>query len=75
MPRMAAGLSAVKVRSAAPGRYGDGKGLYLLVRGPKARFWVFRYRRDGRMREMGLAALLTCHWLKPASKLISCTGR
>ena len=42
MPRKAAGLSAMKVRSAKPGRYGDGNGLYLFVRSPDARFWVFR---------------------------------
>ena len=47
----------MKVKTAAPGRYGDGKGLYLLVRSADARFWLFRYRRNGHMREMGLAAL------------------
>ncbi len=54
MPRRAAGLTAARVRTAAPGRYGDGNGLYLLVRSPEARFWLFRYTRAGRMREMGL---------------------
>ena len=54
MPRKAAGLTALKVRTAAPGRYGDGIGLYLLVRSPEARFWLFRYTRGGKMREMGL---------------------
>jgi integrase len=54
MPPRAAGLSAAKVRTAPPGRYGDGIGLYLLVRGPDARFWLYRYTRPGRMREMGL---------------------
>ena len=34
MPRKAAGSTAAKVRTAKPGRYGDGAGLYLLVRGP-----------------------------------------
>ena len=38
MPRRAAGLTAAKVRTAEPGRYGDGGGLYLLVRSPEARF-------------------------------------
>jgi integrase len=43
------------VRTAKPGRYGDGNGLYLLVRNPEARFWVFRYTMPGRkLREMGL---------------------
>ena len=45
MPRKAKGLTAAKVRTAKPGRYGDGAGLYLLVRGPKARFWLFRYEQ------------------------------
>jgi integrase len=54
MPRKAAGLTAAKARTAAPGRYGDGDGLYLFVRSAEARFWVFRYTRHGKMREMGL---------------------
>jgi integrase len=54
MPRKAAGLSAAKVSKAKPGRYGDGGGLYLLVRGPAAKFWSFRYVKAGRMREVGL---------------------
>jgi hypothetical protein len=28
--------------------------LYLFVRSPEAAFWVFRYTRTGKMREMGL---------------------
>jgi integrase len=55
MPRQAAGLTAIKVRTAPPGRYGDGGGLYLQVRTPEARFWLFRYTPPGgKMREMGL---------------------
>jgi integrase len=56
MPRRAAGLTAAKVRTAKPGRYGDGNGLYLLVRTPAARFWLFRFTspRTGKLREMGL---------------------
>ena len=54
MPRRAAGLTAAKVRTAARGRYGDGNGLYLLVRSAEARFWLFRYTIQGRLREMGL---------------------
>jgi integrase len=52
--RKAMGLTAAKVRTAKPGRYGDGRGLYLFVRSADARFWVYRYTREGRMREMGL---------------------
>jgi hypothetical protein len=55
MPRKAAGLTAAKVRTAKPGRHGDGGGLYLLVRGPEARFRLFRYTVPGaKLREMGL---------------------
>jgi integrase len=67
VPRKAAGIEAVMVRKLAPGRYGDGGGLYLLVRPPSdrqkeagekdgGRFWLFRYRLTGKMREMGLGA-------------------
>jgi len=56
MPRKAAGLTAAKVRTAEPGRYGDGGGLYLLVRPEGGRFWLFRYVIDKKMREMGLGA-------------------
>ena len=56
MGRRAKGLDAATVKTAGPGRYGDGNGLYLLVRSPEARFWLFRYTPRGgpRMREMGL---------------------
>jgi hypothetical protein len=55
MGRKAAGLTAAAVKAARPGRYGDGGGLYLLVRSEKARFWLFRYTpKGGKMREMGL---------------------
>ena len=54
MPARAAGVSVQQAKRAAPGRYGDGDGLYLLVRSPEVAFWVFRYTRSGRLREMGL---------------------
>jgi len=54
--RKAAGLTALTVKSAKPGRYGDGNGLYLLVREGGARWWLFRYHVNGKMREMGLGA-------------------
>jgi integrase len=54
MPRRAVGLTAAKVLKAKPGRYCDGAGLYLLVRSADAKFWLFRYTRNGKMREAGL---------------------
>ena len=56
MPRVAKGLTAAGVRTAKPGRYGDGKRLYLLVRPNGSRCWLFRYVRNGHMREMGLGS-------------------
>jgi integrase len=48
-------LSAAFVRTAKPGRYCDGDGLYLLVKKSGARFWVFRYKTNGsKLREAGL---------------------
>ena len=55
MPQRAKGLTAAQVdKGTKPGRYGDGAGLYLLVRSRESKFWVFRYTRSGKMREMGL---------------------
>src|SRR5215204_2289150 len=36
------------------GHYSDGKGLYLRVSSTGAKSWVFRYRVEGQLREMGL---------------------
>ena len=48
-------LTALKVsKTHAPGRYGDGGGLYLQVSHSHTKSWVFRFMRNGRTREMGL---------------------
>ena len=47
-------LSARQVDSLAPGFYSDGAGLYLRVRPSGSRSWVFRYTRQGKVREIGL---------------------
>lgn len=55
MGRRARGLTAAFVAKAnKPGRWGDGDGLYLAVRNARAKFWTFRYTRNGKMREKGL---------------------
>jgi integrase len=55
MPQRAQGLTAAQVeKGTTRGRFGDGGGLYLLVRSREAKFWLFRYTRHGKMREMGL---------------------
>jgi integrase len=35
----------------------DGHGLYLQVRGPDSKSWVFRYQKGGKPRHMGLGSL------------------
>jgi integrase len=39
--------------------YADGGGLYLLVGRTASKSWIFRYRQDGRLRDMGLGPLHT----------------
>ena len=48
-------LTARKVETAKPGKYGDGGGLQLSVAHSGARKWVLRYLWQGKPREMGLA--------------------
>ncbi|MBF9057943.1 integrase arm-type DNA-binding domain-containing protein [Rhodobacterales bacterium HKCCSP123] len=47
-------LSAATVRSAAPGKYSDGGGLWLYRRLDGGAQWVLRYTLHGRRHEMGL---------------------
>ena len=47
-------LTVKGMENLAPGRYGDGGGLWLQVRSSTARSWLFRYVRDGRDVWMGL---------------------
>ena len=55
MPKkFANALTAVKVKSAGPGRHVDGAGLQLLVKPTGARSWVFRFMLNGNSRDIGL---------------------
>jgi integrase len=50
-------LTDVAVRAAKePGRYGDGGGLFLLVKPSGARSWVLRVQRKGVRRDFGLGS-------------------
>jgi integrase len=50
-------LNTAKLRTLTkPGTYGDGAGLYLQVRGPERRSWLFRFKAAGRGHLMGLGA-------------------
>jgi hypothetical protein len=53
-------LTALAVsRAKQRGYYADGGGLYLQVSPSGAKSWVFRFKKDGRLREMGLGAAHT----------------
>jgi integrase len=50
-------LTARRVETAGPGRYGDGGGLWLEVSPSGARHWILRYQLNGRSRWMGLGSV------------------
>jgi integrase len=52
-------LTVKRIARFSPGRYGDGKGLYLEVASATNRCWLFRYERSGRERWLGLGPLHT----------------
>ncbi|AZQ51736.1 tyrosine-type recombinase/integrase [Burkholderia cenocepacia] len=53
-------LSALSIeRLKVPGYYADGGGLYLQVSPSLSKSWIFRFKRQGRTREMGLGPLHT----------------
>lgn len=49
-------LSVQRLKSAGPGRHGDGRGLFFYVKATGARSWVLRYQVQGRRRDLGLGA-------------------
>lgn len=49
-----AGLTALQVKNAKPGRHADGRGLYLVVRDSGSRSWVLRTQVDGKRQDFGL---------------------
>lgn len=50
-------LTAIKIKSAPPGKYSDGGGLWLQKRPDGGAQWVLRVTVHGRRREMGLGRL------------------
>jgi integrase len=60
MVRRPGQLSPLQVtRAKARGYLSDGGNLYLQVSDAGAKSWVFRYRMNGRLREMGLGSALS----------------
>src|ERR1700724_2788628 len=53
-------LSAVKIANVKQrGLYADGGGLYLQVSRNGSRSWIYRFKQNGRARDMGLGSLTT----------------
>ncbi len=51
-------LSSLEVsRKRKPGLYADGGNLYLSVANIHSKSWIFRYRRNGATKDMGLGSL------------------
>ncbi len=58
MPRLTHRLTAIKIAALnAKGFYPDGGGLYLRVTASGAKNWIFRFKDNGRIRDMGLGAV------------------
>ncbi|MEW6769467.1 MAG: integrase arm-type DNA-binding domain-containing protein [Pseudomonadota bacterium] len=56
---MADSLTARKVETAKPGKYSDGRNLYLVVSQSGSRKWVLRFTWRGKAKEMGLGSAST----------------
>jgi len=50
-------ISPARLRNPRPGKYCDGGGLWLYVKKNRQAYWVFRYRFQGKDREMSLGPL------------------
>lgn len=54
-----AGLTALQVKNAKPGRHADGHGLYLFVRDTHSRSWILRTQVNGKRCDIGLGSAAT----------------
>jgi integrase len=73
MARVVGKLKALDVaRAKERGYYGDGGGLYLLIGPTGAKSWAFRFRKNGRLREMGLGPLHTIGLAEAREKAREC---
>ena len=74
-------LTAAKAKALAnPGRYGDGRGLYLTVSPGGSKAWMLRIAIDGRRRDVGLGvyptiSLAKARQLAEAHRLAVAEGR
>jgi integrase len=57
MARLIQQLTEAKIRTLTAGLHHDGAGLYLQIKPGGARSWIYRFRLNGRTRDMGLGSL------------------
>jgi len=75
MARLIHQLTEAKIRTLTnTGLHPDGAGLYLQLRPGGAKSWIYRFRLNGRTRDMGLGALVDVSLVKarerhPAARL------
>lgn len=73
MARQIDKLNALDVSNAKQrGYYSDGGGLYLQVSESGAKSWVFRFKQDGKAREMGLGPVHTVSLAEARLKALDC---
>src|SRR3954454_22399679 len=73
MARAISRLKAVTVaRATKPGLLADGAGLYLRIGPTGAKSWIFRYRRDGKLHDMGLGPFHTVSLAEAREKAQEC---
>lgn len=66
-------LTALKIKQKLkPGLYSDGLGLYLQVRSDTSKSWIFRYRANGKLRDMGLGPLHSLSLAEAREKAAAC---
>lgn len=65
-------LTALNIKHLKPGMHADGLGLYLKVRPGNSKSWIFRYRADGKLRDMGLGPFHTVSLAEAREKADVC---
>ena len=73
MARTIGKLTALAITQAKRrGYYGGGGGLFLQMSASGAKSWVFRFKKGGRLREMGLGLTYTVSLAEARQKALEC---
>lgn len=66
-------LTALKIKQKLkPGLYSDGLGLSLQARSDTSKSWIFRYRTNGKLRDMRLGPIYSLSLAKAREKAAAC---